>query len=56
MSFDIIAESFVKSPNDAKPRRGRGFTKGELKEAGLSIKEARDMGLMFDSRRKTLHS
>ncbi len=56
MSFDVTAEPFVKSPNDAKPRRGRGFTKGELQEAGLSIKEARDMGLIVDVRRKTLHA
>ncbi|MFW9921499.1 MAG: ribosomal protein L13e, partial [Candidatus Thorarchaeota archaeon] len=55
MSFDVTAEPFVKSPNDAKPRRGRGFTSGELKESGLTIKEARDMGLLVDVRRKTLH-
>ncbi len=55
MSFDVTAEPFVKSPNDAKPRRGRGFTSGELKDAGLSIKEARDMGLLVDVRRKTNH-
>lgn len=56
MSFDISAESFVKSPEDAKPRRGRGFTIGELKEAGLTVKEARDMGLIVDVRRRSLHS
>ena len=55
MSFDVTAEPFVKSPNDAKPRRGRGFTGGELKDAGLTIKEARDMGVLVDVRRKTNH-
>lgn len=55
MSFDVIAEPFVKSPKDAKPRRGRGFTKSELNEAELSVKEARDMGLIVDLRRKSTH-
>ncbi len=55
MSFDIAVEPVVKSPDDAKFRRGRGFTKGELADAGLTIKEARDMGLIVDLRRKTMH-
>ncbi|MFX1368357.1 MAG: ribosomal protein L13e [Promethearchaeota archaeon] len=56
MSFDIIAEPVVKSPRDARPRRGRGFSVTETKEAGLTMKEARQMGLIIDNRRRTAHS
>ncbi len=55
MSFDIDAKPVVKSPKDLVPRKGRGFTKSELVAAELNIKEARDMGLMVDLRRKTHH-
>ncbi len=55
MSFDIIPEPAVRSPTDAKARRGRGFSKSEITKAGLGVKEARDMGLIIDLRRKTLY-
>ncbi|MHA2425986.1 MAG: ribosomal protein L13e [Candidatus Thorarchaeota archaeon] len=55
MSFDIDAKPVVKSPKDLHPRKGRGFTKSELVAAELNIKEAREMGLMVDLRRKTHH-
>lgn len=55
MSFDIIPEPVVKSPKTAESRVGRGFTKEELKQANLTVKEARDMGLIADLRRKTFH-
>lgn len=55
MSFDIIAEPTVRSPDDAKPRRGRGFSRHEVQKAGLSIKEARDMGLIIDKRRRSTY-
>jgi large subunit ribosomal protein L13e len=55
MSFDIIAEPSVKSPNDGKPRRGRGFSIAETTQAGLSIDTARKMGLIVDIRRKTVY-
>jgi hypothetical protein len=55
MSFDIDAKPVVKSPKDLHPRKGRGFTKSEIVAAELNIKEARDMGLMVDLRRKTHH-
>jgi hypothetical protein len=55
MSFDIITEPVVKSPKDARPRRGRGFSLTETKEAGLDVKEAREMGLIIDNRRRTTH-
>lgn len=55
MSFDIMAEPQVKSPGTARPRRGRGFSIEELKQAGLLIRDGRNMGLIVDLRRKTLH-
>ena len=56
MSFDsFIPEAAVKSPRDANMRRGRGFTRDEIKQANLSVKDARDMGLIVDLRRKTMH-
>ena len=37
------------------PRRGRGFSKKELQESGLSIAEARNLGLIIDLRRKSFY-
>jgi large subunit ribosomal protein L13e len=55
MSFDIIAEPRVKSPRDGRPKRGRGFSSEETTQAGLTIDEARRMGLIVDIRRTTIH-
>ena len=55
MSFDIIAEPTVKCPKDAKPRRGRGFSREETSQAGLTIDNARKMGLIVDLRRKSVY-
>ncbi|MEM3673437.1 MAG: ribosomal protein L13e [Candidatus Bathyarchaeia archaeon] len=38
-----------------KQRFGRGFSQEELKEAGLTQKEARRLGIPVDVRRKTVH-
>ncbi|KAJ4002385.1 60S ribosomal protein L13 [Lentinula boryana] len=37
-----------------KLREGRGFTLGELKEAGVGRKEARSVGIVVDHRRRNL--
>ena len=37
-----------------KLREGRGFTLGELKEAGIGRKEARGVGIAVDHRRRNL--
>ena len=37
-----------------KIRQGRGFTLGELKEAGIGKKEARGIGIVVDHRRRNL--
>ncbi len=55
MGYNIRVEPSVKSPKDLRPKRGRGFTKSEIRAADLTVKDARDMGLMVDLRRKTLH-
>jgi hypothetical protein len=55
MSFDIIAEPTVKSPRDGRPKKGRGFSSEEATQAGLTIEEARRMGLIVDLRRQTVH-
>ncbi len=55
MDYDIIAEPIVRSPGEGKPRRGRGFSSKEIEDANLTVKEARDMGLMVDLRRRTAY-
>lgn len=55
MSFELFPEPQVKSPGNAQSRRGRGFSVEETNRAGLTITEARQMGLIVDPRRKTVH-
>lgn len=38
-----------------KQRYGKGFSREELKKAGLGFKEALKLGIPADSRRKTVH-
>jgi len=38
-----------------KQRCGKGFSREELKKAGLSLKEALKLGIPVDSRRRTAH-
>jgi large subunit ribosomal protein L13e len=36
-------------------RKGKGFSLGELKEAGIGLEEARRLGVHVDRRRDTIH-
>ena len=36
-------------------REGRGFSLGEIRRAGLTVHEARRLGILVDKRRKTSH-
>jgi large subunit ribosomal protein L13e len=38
-----------------KQRLGKGFSRGELRKAGLSLKEALKLKIPVDSRRRTVH-
>jgi ribosomal protein L13E len=38
-----------------KQRSGKGFSREELKKAGLSLKKALRLGIPVDSRRRTAH-
>jgi large subunit ribosomal protein L13e len=38
-----------------KQRFGRGFSREELKKAGLTLKEVKRLGLQVDVRRRTVH-
>lgn len=40
----------------SKPKTGKGFSLGELREAGLNPGEARHLGVPVDLRRSTSHS
>ena len=40
---------------DGNQRYGRGFSREELKKAGLSLREALRLGISIDSKRKTAH-
>lgn len=38
-----------------KQRHGKGFSRGELRKAGLSLKDALRLGFPVDPRRRTAH-
>jgi len=46
----------IQSPQSGETRNGRGFSLHELKDAGISLADARWMAIPIDSRRKTKHA
>ena len=38
-----------------RTRRGKGFSRGELREVGVDLKQALKLGIPIDPRRKTKH-
>lgn len=50
-----MAEVYKPGSGKRDKRMGRGFSLGELKEAGLTIRDAKKMGIYIDERRKTVH-
>ncbi|MCD6127448.1 MAG: ribosomal protein L13e [Methanomicrobia archaeon] len=38
-----------------RKRKGRGFSLGEIKEAGVDIRKAKKLGFLVDRRRKTVY-
>jgi len=40
---------------DGRTKEGRGFSRGELKEAGVNLKHALKLEIPIDLRRKTKH-
>ncbi len=38
-----------------KTRKGRGFSIGELREAGIDLNTAKKLGIYVDRRRKSVH-
>ncbi|MCK5563544.1 ribosomal protein L13e [Candidatus Bathyarchaeota archaeon] len=40
---------------DKRTKGGRGFSRGEFREAGIDVKRALKLGIPVDSRRKTKH-
>jgi predicted flap endonuclease-1-like 5' DNA nuclease len=45
----------IRTPQSGEPRRGRGFSLQELKQAGIGLADARWMAIPIDTRRKTHH-
>jgi len=45
----------VVKKKSGKTRSGRGFSRGELKEAGIDFQRALKLRLQIDLRRKTKH-
>lgn len=48
-------DSLTVKKKGGEKRRGRGFSRGELRQAGITIGQALRVGLSVDVRRRTVH-
>lgn len=55
-SFKVLRPTVKKCGGSMEVRRGRGFSMGELEEAGILGKEVVMQRIYFDKRRKTTHA
>jgi large subunit ribosomal protein L13e len=53
--LNMEARVYKPGTRKRKSRIGRGFSLGELREAGITIQEAKRLGLYIDKRRKSIH-
>lgn len=51
-----IEPTVMQSQDSRKLKAGRGFSLGELQDAGLNVHEAKRLSLRIDRRRKTIHT
>ena len=52
----LMSRVVAKAAGNKEWRKGRGFSMGEIQEAGLSMETLRKKGVMVDTRRKTMHN
>jgi large subunit ribosomal protein L13e len=50
-----IEPSVMQSQDSSKLKAGKGFSLGEIQDAGLNVHEAKRLSLRIDRRRKTIH-
>ena len=50
-----MAIVYVPGSRGRKKRLGRGFSIGELQSAGISLSEAKKLGIYVDKRRRSVH-
>ncbi len=51
--FNLVEDMYAVVKKGRKTRKGRGFSSYELKEAGLSIQKALELGIPIDPKRST---
>ncbi len=55
MASEASVSPVVIAPRLSRRREGRGFSVGELIRAGLTLQQARKLGIRIDKRRRSTH-